>query len=166
MYISKYFFKVISLIIFTLFFCQSSAQALENQYLDETELKSFGFTEYEYINPNLLMYPIKRFTESIKLNSIFDKQKKQDYYYQLYEIRFKELLYIVNNKKEGFLSFTADRYNSFVGFLKKEGIENKDFKKKIEDKIKFLERLRDIYPANSENWSKLQQTVDTTKSLI
>lgn len=166
MYIKKHLFKVIGLIIFTIFFCQSSVQALENQYLDKTELESFGFTEYEYINPNLLIYPIKRIIESVSINLIFDKQKKQEYLLQLYEKRFIELLYIINNKKEGFLTFTADRYNSFVGTLKKEDIRSVSFKSQIEVKIKFLERLRDIYPANSENWSKLQQAIDTTKSLI
>lgn len=157
--------------IFLIIFCILSSQlsevsASQPRYLNDIELKSLGFTSYESINPNLLIYPLKRISENIKLKLIFNKQKKKEYLYQLYEIRLRELVYIINNRKEGFLLFTADRYNSFVGVLKMENVIDQDLKLQIESKVKILERLRDIYPANSENWTKLQQTIATTKSLI
>ena len=144
----------------------SIVSAAQPGYLNDMELSSLGFTSYESVNPNLLIYPLKRISEDIKLKLIFNKQKKENYLYELYEIRLKELVYIINNKKEGFLLFTADRYNSFVGVLKTEKVIDKDLTLQIRSKVKLLERLRDIYPANSENWNKMQQTIDTTKSLI
>lgn len=157
----------IFLIIYCILFSQlSTVSAAQPGYLNDMELKFLGFTSYEPINPNLLIYPVKRISENIKLKLIFNKQKKKDYLYQLYEIRLKELVYIINNRKEGFLIFTADRYNSFVGKIKKEYPIESDSKVKFQNYVKLLERLRDIYPANSENWTKMQQTIDTTKSLI
>lgn len=135
-------------------------------YLETFELNSFGITSFEKINPNLLIYPVKRISEQLKLNLIFNKDQKKKYMLDLYEIRLKELVYIINNKKEGFLIFTADRYNSFVGRIKKEYPIEFNSRIKFQNHVKLLERLRDIYPARSENWDKLQQTIDTTKSLI
>jgi len=149
-----------------IFLSVSVVLAKESSYMYESELNSFGFTEYERVNPNLLIYPIKRIAEHIKLNLLFDKEKRKEYIFNLYEVRLKELVYIVNNKKEGFLSFTADRYNSFVGKIKKDYPLGKDEKQKFQVYIRLLERLRDIYPAQSVNWSKLNETIDTTKSLI
>lgn len=167
MFIDRFLKFFIFLIIYCFLFSQlSTVSATQPMYLNDMELKSLGFTSYESINPNLLIYPLKRISENIKIKLTFNKQKKRDYLYQLYEIRLKELVYIINNKKEGFLLSTADRYNSFVGVLKMENVIDKDLKLKIESKVKLLERLRDIYPANSENWNKLQQTIDTTVSLI
>lgn len=162
------FLKLLSvLIIYCILLSQLSIIfAAQPAFLKEVELKSLGFTSYEHINPNLLIFPLKRLSEEIKLNLTFNKEKRREYLYSLYEIRLKELVYIVNNKKEGFLFFTADRYNSFVGKIKKEYPSNADLKIKFQDHIKLLERLRDIYPADSLYWVKLQQTIDTTRSLI
>lgn len=162
------FLKLLSvLIIYCILISRLSIiSAAQPIFLKETELKSLGFTSYEEINPNLLVYPLKRLSEKIKFNLTFNKQKKKEYLYSLYEVRLKELVYIVNNKKEGFIFFTADRYNSFLGRLKKEYPPDSDFKVKIKDRIRILERMRDIYPANSLYWVKLQQIIDTTRSLI
>lgn len=162
------FLKLLSvLIIYCVLFSQLSIiSAAQPTFLKQEELRSLGFTDYEQINPNLLAYSLKRLSEEIKFNLTFNKQKKKEYLYSLYEVRLKELVYIVNNKKEGFIFFTADRYNSFLGKLKNEYPPDPDFKVKIKDRMRILERLRDIYPANSLYWIKLQQTIDTTRSLI
>lgn len=151
-------------LIFLSFF--STVLAKESSYLDESELNSFGFTKYERVNPNLLIYPLKRIAEEIRLHSLFNKEKRKEYMFNLYEIRLKELVYIINNKKEGFINFAADRYNSFVGRIKKDHPLDDDRKLKFQKYIKLLKRLRDIYPANSLHWIKLQETIDTTNSLI
>lgn len=164
-------FKILFAVIAVSFLLHFSSQidtayASEKQYLSNDQIQAFGFTSYEKINPNLLIYPLKRIAEEIKLKFIFSQNAKRDYLYKLYETRFNELVYIINNRKEGFLAFTADRYNSQVGTLKRENIKSEDFKIRIQSKVHFLERLRDIYPANSEIWIKLQQSIETTKSLI
>ena len=159
-------FLIILIACCILFSQLSIVSAAAPGYLNDMELSSLGFTSYEYINPNLLVYPLKRINEKLKLKLLINREQKREYAYKLYEIRLKELVYIVNNKKEGFLTLTADRYNSFVGILKTEFPVDEQSRSKFESSIKLLERLRDIYPANSPNWDKLQQTVDTTRSLI
>ncbi len=154
--------EVLILLLFFILFSQSSVFASQT-YLNDSELKSFGFAGYEQINPNLLVYPIKRLVEEFKM--ILSSNKKE-YAYKLYEVRLKELIYIVNNKKEGFLGFTVDRYNSFVGKIKKEYPLDASSKIKFVHYLKILERLRDIYPANSVHWIKIQQAIETTRSLI
>lgn len=168
MYKSASFLKfAIFLIIYCVLLSQLSIiSAAQPTFLKQEELRSLGFIDYEQINPNLLVYSLKRLSEEIKFNLTFNKQKKKEYLYSLYEVRLKELVYIVNNKKEGFLFFTADRYNSFLGKLKNEYPPNSDFKVKVEDRIRILERMRDIYPANSTYWIKLQQTIDTTRGFM
>lgn len=167
LFLSRFLKSLTALIIYFILLSQLSAvSALESAYLSAEELKSLGFRGYEQINPNLLIYPVKRLSEEIKFNLTFNKQKKKEYLYSLYEIRLKELVYIVNNKKEGFIILTGDRYNSFLGKLKNEYTPEQDFKVKVKDRIRILERMRDIYPANSPNWIILQQTVDTTKGFI
>ncbi len=158
-------YKILSLLICLLFFLSSTAFAKEKTFLTEDELKSFGFISYEQINPNLLIYPLKRGYEQIKLTFIPNNLKKE-YAYQLLEKRLKELTFIINFKKEGFIPYAADRYNTFVGKTKLNYPPDANDKLKIKNYLKMLERLRDIYPANSPNWEKIQQTVDTTKSLI
>ena len=155
------------LILYLILFSQlSTVSAKQPGYLNDMELNSLGFTSYENINPNLLVYPLKRVSEEIKLKLLKSPEQKRGYMYGLYEIRLRELVYIVNNKKEGFIFFTADRYNSFVGKIKKEYPLDANLKMKFQDHIKLLERLRDIYPASSLYWEKIQQTIDTTRSLI
>lgn len=164
--------KIIRIVIYLTFISctflvQTSLVYANNPgYLDIQELKSFGFVSYQIINPNLLVYPIKRLFEEIRFATIFDKQMKKRYLFSLYEVRLDELIFIVNNKKEGFIPFVVDRHNTFVGRLKKYGLIDRDLKIKFQNYIKLLERLRDIYPANSLDWSKLQQTVDTVKTLL
>lgn len=155
------------LIILLVFFLQTPPVFATHQLnLQEEELKSLGFSGYERINPNLLVYPIKRAIEVFKLFSLTTKEEKKVYFDKLFEIRFKELVYIANSKKEGFIFFAADRYNTFVGKLKKDYPPDSSSKVEFQRKLKMLEILRDIYPSNSPYWEKLQQTIDTTKSLI
>lgn len=160
--------KFLSLLItYCILFSQLSiVSASQPAFLKEAELKSSGFTSYERINPNLLVYPLKRIYENIKLELLPSEEQKREYLYQLFEVRFKELVYIVNNKKEGFIFFTADRYNTFVGKIKKDYAPDFNKRLRFQDYLKILERLRDRYSSNSPYWEKIQQTIDTTRSLI
>lgn len=140
------------------------AYAKEEPFLGKSDLNKVGITKYESINPNLLVYPLKRVGENLKLFSFFDKEKKDQYLLELYDKRFLELAYIINFNKTGFIGFSVDRYNTFVGTLKERSTSlDRD---KITKKIKVLEKLRDRYHSGSAPWEKIQQGVDTTKSLI
>lgn len=140
--------------------------AQTEHFLSKEELNGFGFSNYESINPNLLIYPLKRIAEQIQLSLIFDKDKKRNYVYKLYEKRFKEFVFIINSDKDGFITFAGDRYNSFVGGLKENYPPGEQEIEQIRTYLKLLERLRDIFPANSANWQKIQQSIDTTRSLF
>lgn len=136
-------------------------------FMTNEELKPLGFSIYEKINPNLQIFPFKRVGERLKFFFIFNKEEKSKYNFQLFEKRFNELVYIINNNKTGFFIETVDRYNSAVGIIKLENPQlDKDSKDKISKYLKILERLRDRYHSNSAYWGKIQQAVDTTRSLI
>ena len=125
-------------------------------YLNSVQLKDLGFTGYQQINPNLEIYPLKRYSENIIHQSAF----------KLYQTRFEELVFILNYDKTGFLLETVDRYNSSAGKLKTVNIKDPNFKTIISQNLKLLERLRDRYHFDSPYWGKIEQAVDVTKSLI
>lgn len=141
--------------------------AVEQKLLKEEELTSLGFTKYESVNPDSLTYPLKRFGEQAKLFFSFDERNKTAYFLSLLDTRFNELVYTINFKKTGFLNETVSRYNTFVGKIKLNSKNIKhEFKLKFSQNIKVLEMLRDQYPANSAYWLNIQQSIDTTRSLL
>ncbi|OGE72407.1 hypothetical protein A3H40_04145 [Candidatus Daviesbacteria bacterium RIFCSPLOWO2_02_FULL_38_15] len=163
---------VINLIVFlfiSILYIHSSgtSYALKHTLITEQELHSTGFTGYEPINPNLLIYPIKQITEKIELLLIFNKQDKEKYQYTILDKRFKELVFIINFKKTGFLEETVARYNANIGKLIKN---NKDFSSNYKDKlseyIKILKTLQDRYDSISSYRLLIQYAIDTTKRLI
>lgn len=133
-------------------------------FLTTAELQVLGFSQYESINPNSLVYPIKQLSEKIQLMLIPDQEKGQ-FYADLTDKRFNELVFILNNQKTGFMDETIGRYNSAVGQLKANYPAAVD-KNRTEQKIKILETLRDRYHSGTGHWVNIQQTIDTTNSLL
>lgn len=156
---------LLMLILFTNLF--SLVAAAEQKLLKEEQLISLGFSKYDSVNPDSLIYPFKRLEEQTKLFFTFDKKNKTKYFLSLLDIRFKELVYTINFKKTGFLNEAVSRYNTFIGKIKlnPENI-TAEHKIKFSQNIKVLEILRDQYPANSAYWLNIQQTIDTTRSLL
>lgn len=144
-----------------------STYAAEYTLITKQELSSTGFTGYESINPNLLIYPFKRIRERIKLILLFNKEDKAKYQYILLDKRFKELVFIINFKKTGFLEETVQRYNSHLGNLI---INNKnlalDYKDKISSYTIVLKTLQDRYDSKSAYRLLIQQAIDSTRRLI
>lgn len=134
-------------------------------FLTSGQLNELSFTNYEKINPNLQIYPLKRTVENLKLNLLLDERQKRKYLYKLFEKRFSELIYILNYKKEGFYIETIDRYNTFAGMVKSKLADDKD-KDQIVAFSTILQKLRDRYPSGSAYWKKIQEAVDTTESLL
>ena len=145
----------------------SAAYALENTLITRQELNLTGFSGYESINPNLLIYPVKQLVEKIELSLLFNKDDKVKYQYALLDKRFKELVFIINFKKTGFLEETVARYNSTIGNIIKN---NKDFslnyKDKLSEYIKVLKTLQNRYDSISSYRLLIQYAIDTTKRLI
>lgn len=133
----------------------------------ENELKSLGFNKYESINPNLLIFPLKRLIEDVKFKFIIDNDNQTKYQYALLDTRFNELVFIINFQKTGFLRETVDRYNSLAGNI----ISNyKDVSPQYKDKlffyIKVLKALQDRYNNESAYRMLIQQAIDTTRRII
>lgn len=163
-------FKLLLVICLALLVLLSSsfsvALASEQTLMTANDLNSNGFNKYESLNPNSLAYPLKSMEERIKLSFIFDRNAKSRYLISLVNIRFRELVYIINFKKTGFLKETVGRYNGQIGKVKSNS-ENTtpDDKSNFFQNIKILEVLRDRYPANSSYWLSIQQAIDSTRGL-
>lgn len=163
------FIRLIVLLLISILYIHSSLTiyALEHTLITEQELNSTGFTGYELINPNLLVYPIKQIVEKVELILLFNKEDKIKYQYTLLDKRFKELVFIINFKKTGFLEETVQRYNSHLGNLI---TNNKNLAADYKDQISYytivLKTLQDRYDSKSAYRLLIQQAIDSTKRLI
>src|SRR3990167_7818141 len=164
MFIKLTLFLLLS--IFCINFSQTTYASVHT-LVPKEELESAGFIEYESINPNLLIFPLKRTLEKIVLIFLLNKEDKVKYQYALLDKRFKELVFIINFKKTGFLEETVARYNSTIGNIIKN---NKDFslnyKDKLSEYIKVLKTLQNRYDSISSYRLLIQYAIDTTKRLI
>lgn len=142
------------LLLLTLTFTLASPVLGTNEHLTSKQLESLGFTKYEQINGNSLLYPFKKLRE--KIFSVPDQK--------LFETRFNELVYIANKRKTGFLGEAANSYISIAGKMMES--KNSNLTGKAGQSVKVLEKLRDGYPANSLPWIQIQQAVDTTQRMI
>lgn len=140
------------------------AFAREKPFLADTDLSAVNITQFEAINPNLLIYPFKRAGETAKIFLAFNKKDKDEYLLKLLDIRFKELVYIIDFNKTGFIAFSTDRYMTTIGQIKNRAI--KADSTKIKKYLNLLEKLRDRYHSSSANWEKIQQAVDTTNTIL
>ena len=141
--------------------------ASEHTLVPKEELESAGFIEYESINPNLLIFPLKRTLEKIVSIFLLNKEEKAKYQYTLLDKRYKELVFIINFKKTGFLEETVQRYNSQLGNLilnNKDSVSN--YKDRILNYTKVLKTLQDRYNSLSAYRLLIQQAIDSTKRLI
>lgn len=142
-----------------------TSYAQQKIFLTQSQLQEFDFKNYESINTNQIIYPFKTIWENLGYYLILNS--KRNYLLNLYHKRFKELVYIINYDKTGFLPETVDRYNTFAGRMKNQSQTiNEDEKKFIIKNLRLLEKLRDRYHSGSAYWVKIQEAVDTTKSLI
>lgn len=145
----------------------SVALASEQTLMTINELNAIGFVKYESLNPNSLAYPLKSIEERIKLSLMFNEYAQSRYSISLVNTRFRELVYIINFKKTGFLNEAVGRFNTQVGKIKlNSNLINSNYKNKYHKDMLILEVLRDKYPANSAYWLNIQQTIDTLRSII
>ncbi len=158
---------IILLFLVNIFIFSTHVYAKEQPFLTESELKEVNINQFEAINPNLLIYPFKRVGENIKFLLTFNKKDQDEYLLNGLDTRFKELVYIVDFNKTGFIAFSVDRYNTSIGQIKNRAIQLNDKNTtKIKKYLKVLERLRDRYHSGSASWEKIQQAVDTTRTII
>ncbi len=132
------------------------AQAWAAENISLQELQELGFTRYETINGNSLIYFAKRIGEKVMR---VDNQT-------LLNTRFNELVYIANFRKTGFLAESAERYNSLAGKIALQKNFSPKFLAETRNHIKMLEKLRDLYHSNSLPWIQIKQALETTERLL
>lgn len=145
----------------------STIYASAHTLITEQELSATGFSGYESVNTNLLIYPIKQIIEKIEFSLLSNEKDKEKYKYKLLDKRFKELVFIINFQKTSFLEEAVGRYNSHLGNLM---INNKDsalnYKNTLSGYINVLKNLQDRYDNISSYRLLIQQAIDTTRRLI
>lgn len=159
--------KIIAFLSFLIFIFQPFSQTLAktNELIGKEQLQVLGFSQYESVNPNSLLYHLKRLGEKTILFFLFDADRKGKYNTYLLNIRFKELIYIINFEKTGFLTETINRYNVFVAKTKSYYKNTDSNSQNIKNFVNILEKLRDMYPSNSAYWLSIQQAIDSTRNL-
>lgn len=125
----------------------------------------------EAINPGSFYYSFKRLWEKGIEKLQLSRELKINFYYSQLKIRLSELNYVVENKLLGEVQQSSERFAYSAGILTDELIKQKksDEKEKVilafEAYGKFLEKLRDVYPANTSFWMLIQHDINTLKIL-
>lgn len=159
------FFISLSIFILLISLFASFDTSKNKPLFTNSELSQMGFMGFEKVNPNLLIYPFKRFTEEVRLVLFLKSDDQKRYRYKLLDNRFKELVYIINFQKTGFLPENVNRYYGYIGSLRKDfPIVEPEYKDQAKKYLSLLEILRDRNPANSAYWMSIQQAIDSTRS--
>lgn len=119
----------------------------------------------EAINPGSFYYSFKRLWEKGMEKLQFSQQSRLNYLDSLLETKLSELNYVVENKLLSEVQGSSERFAYYAGILTEELIKgNKDtvkVVKEFEQFSKFLEKLRDNYPANTSFWMLVQHDINT-----
>lgn len=158
----KFFLKLfLSLMIFSLI----SMGLIYAQGSEQLELPKTT------VNPGSFYYPFKRLIEKGRERVTFSQEGKISLYKSLLKIRLSELKYVVNKKILSEVQGSSERFAYTAGILAEEvKMQNQtDQKKNLIREFglysKFLETLRDKYPANSSFWMLIQHDINSLKIL-
>ncbi len=123
------------------------------------------------VNPGSFYYPFKRLIEKGRERVIFSQEEKISFYKSLLKIRLSELNYVISKKFLSEIQGSSERFAYTAGILAEE-VKVQD---KVEEKqyhirqfglySKFLDSLRDQYPANSSFWMLIQHDINTLSIL-
>lgn len=125
----------------------------------------------EAINPGSFYYPFKRLWEKGIEKLQFSKESRINFHQSQLKIRLSELNYVVENKLLGEVQQSSERFAYSAGILTDELVkESKSGEKEkviqtFETYVKFLEKLRDVYPANTSFWMLIQHDINSLKIL-
>ena len=111
-------------------------------------------------------YLIKRGYEKILEKLQLSDESKFKFHQNLLLTRFSELKFIAENKHLGELQKSTERFSYEAGKFAQLGSKlNSTDKTSIQNQFKeykpILEKLRDLYPANSAYWMLLQHDINT-----
>jgi len=125
----------------------------------------------EAINPSSFYYPLKRLLEKGKEKFMFSNEAKKSFYETLLKTRLAELKFVVENKFLSEVQQSSERFAYQAGILTEELVKQRRSEDKVkiikdfEKYSKFLENLRDKYPANSPYWLLIQHDINSLKIL-
>lgn len=151
-------------IIFSIFLILLVSQPLITVAAQESRL-----IKNEAINPGSFYYAFKRLWEKGTERLQFSRQSKITFYQSQLKTRLAELNYVVERKLLSEVQTSSERFAYYAGILTGELVkENKDKEKMVkefEQFSKFLEKLRDKYPANTSFWMLVQHDINTLNLL-
>lgn len=124
----------------------------------------------ETINPGSFYYSFKRLWEKGLERLQFSKESRTNFYHSQLKVKLAELNFVVENRLLSEVQQSSERFAFQAGMLTDELIKqnSKDkekFIKEFQRYSKFLEKLRDIYPANTSFWMLIQHDINTLKIL-
>lgn len=125
----------------------------------------------EVINPGSFYYSFKRLWEKGIEKLQFSRESKITFYQSQLKTKLAELNFVVENKLLSEVQQSSERFSYQAGILTNELVkqskaEDKEkFIREFEQYGKFLDRLRDIYPANSAYWMLIQHDINSLKIL-
>jgi len=123
------------------------------------------------VYPGSFYYTFKRLFEKGKEKFMFSNEAKKSFYESLLKTRLAELNFVVEKKFLSEVQQSSERFAYQAGILTDELVKQSktDDKEKItkefEKYSKFLENLRDKYPANSAYWMLIQHDINSLKIL-
>lgn len=153
-------------IIFSVFVIFLSLHPLVINAAEETII-----LKNEAINPGSFYYSFKRLWEKGIEKLQFSRELKVNFYQSQFKIKLSELNYVVENKLLGEVQQSSERFAYSAGILTDELVkQNKSGEKEkvikaFEEYGKFLEKLRDVYPANTSFWMLIQHDINSLKIL-
>ncbi len=136
-------------------------------YAEETEqLELPNIT----VNPGSFYYPFKRLIEKGRERLIFSQDQKRAFYANLLKTRLSELNYVTSKRFLSEIQRSSERFAYYAGVLvgiteQNKVSEKEDLIKEFSKYSKFLEVLRDKYPANSSFWMLIQHDINTLSIL-
>lgn len=157
----RFFLKLfLSLMIFSLV----STGLIYAQESEQLELPKIT------VNPGSFYYPFKRLIEKGKERVTFSQKGKISLYKSLLKIRLSELNSVVSANFLSEIQGSSERFAYYAGILTEELIRENSSKEQTIREFgqfsKFLEKLRDKYPANSSFWMLIQHDINTLSILL
>ena len=123
----------------------------------------------ELINPGSFYYSFKRLWEKGLEKLQFSNESKIYFYQSQLKVKLAELNFVVENRLLSEVQQSSERFAFQAGMLTEVLLkENKDKEKTIKEfqqMQKFLEKLRDKYPANTSFWMLIQHDINSLSIL-
>ena len=125
----------------------------------------------EVITPGSFYYSFKRLWEKGLEKLQFSRESKITFYQSQLQTRLSELKNYLENKVLSEVQTCSERFSYYAGILTDELVkqnksgEKEKIIKEFEKMQKFLEGLRDKYPANTSFWMLVQHDINTLKIL-